>query len=144
MLCILNLGTVRMLCNLYVGPGSPFSFIMNYTIHTNRIWNLHVSILPFIYCHTRLHLEFSDKLKIWQVPACNIEPRSGNTSWKNHPPTHQPYRFSQLECAVPPLLFSHLRILCGVPTFVWISDQIPSNWMCDVPSFLRILCGVPP
>ena len=29
------------------------------------------------YCNTWLHLEFSAKLKIWQVPACKMEPRSG-------------------------------------------------------------------
>ena len=44
------------------------------------------------YCHTRLHLGFSAKLRIWQVPACKMEPRSGIISWKNHPPT-QPYGF---------------------------------------------------
>ena len=29
------------------------------------------------YCHTRLHLGFSAKLRIWQVSACKMEPRSG-------------------------------------------------------------------
>ena len=38
-------------------------------------------------CHTRLHLGFSAKLRIWQVSACKMESRSGNISWKNHPPT---------------------------------------------------------
>ena len=28
------------------------------------------------YCHTRLHLGFSAKLRIWQVPACKMEPQS--------------------------------------------------------------------
>ena len=29
------------------------------------------------YCHTRLHLGFSAKLRIWQVSACKMEPQSG-------------------------------------------------------------------
>ena len=29
------------------------------------------------YCHTLLHLGFSDKLRVWQVPACKMGPRSG-------------------------------------------------------------------
>ena len=29
------------------------------------------------YCHTRLHLGFSAKLRIWQVPICKMEPLSG-------------------------------------------------------------------
>ena len=29
------------------------------------------------YCHTRLHLGFSAKLRIWQISACKMEPRSG-------------------------------------------------------------------
>ena len=35
------------------------------------------------YCHTRLHLGFSAKLRIWQVPACKMEPRSGIIFCKN-------------------------------------------------------------
>ena len=50
------------------------------------------------FCHTRLHLGFSAKLKIWQVPTCKMEPRSGIISCNNgppihpstHPPTHPP------------------------------------------------------
>ena len=46
------------------------------------------------YRHTRLHLGFSAKLRILQVPACKMEPQSGNISWKNHPATtHPPYGF---------------------------------------------------
>ena len=44
-----------------------------------------------IYCHTRLHLGFSAKLKNWQVPACKIEPRSGIILRKpTHPTTRSP------------------------------------------------------
>ena len=44
-----------------------------------------------IFCHTRLHLGFSAKLRIWQVPACKMEPRSGIIFCKNRPdrPTSQ-------------------------------------------------------
>ena len=30
-----------------------------------------------VYCHTRLNLGFSAKLKIWQVPACKMESQRG-------------------------------------------------------------------
>ena len=55
--------------------------------------------LSCFYCHTRLHLGFSAKLRIWQVPACKMEPRSGNISWKNHPP--RPYGFFLLNILNP-------------------------------------------
>ena len=46
------------------------------------------------YCHTRLHLGFSAKLRIWQAPACKMEPRSGMIMYlqppTHHPPTHPP------------------------------------------------------
>ena len=38
---------------------------------------------------------------------------------------------SNLQCLLLPL--KHFKILCDIPTLVWISDQIPSNGMCDVP-----------
>ena len=46
------------------------------------IWHLPLHILLsfsfwVVCCHTRLHLGFSAKLRIWQVPACKMEPRSG-------------------------------------------------------------------
>ena len=71
---------------------------------TNKYFVLHVQD----YCPTQLHLVFSDKLRIWQVPACKMEPRSGNVSWKK-PPTHPTIwiflfeyltRCPQMECAV--------------------------------------------
>ena len=40
------------------------------------------------HCHTRLHLGFLAKLRIWQVPACKMEPRSGYISGKK--PATQP------------------------------------------------------
>ena len=56
-----------------------------------------------------------------------------------HPPTdHMDFlvltKYLQSECAVsPPLLLKHLRILCGVPTLVWTSDQMTQIEMCGVP-----------
>ena len=57
-----------------------------------------------IYCHTRLHLDFSAKLRIWQVSTCKMEPRSGTiiTDWASQPSTY----FDTLA----------LSMLCGVPT----------------------------
>ena len=40
-------------------------------------------VIVFWYCHTRLHLGFSAKLKIWQASACKMEPRSGIIFCKN-------------------------------------------------------------
>ena len=72
---------------------------------------LHIS---YIYIAT-LHLGFSVKLRIWQVPACKMEPRSGIIYWLG-PPTHQPPTHPQLSffykcCAVSPPQQSK----CGVP-----------------------------
>ena len=50
---------------------------------------------PTQYCHTRLHLGLSTKLRIWQVPVCKMEPQSGfimyqklHTDPPTRPPTH--------------------------------------------------------
>ena len=45
-----------------------------------------------------LHLGFSAQLRIWQVPTCKMEPRSGNISWRNHPPTHPPTHHIDFPC----------------------------------------------
>ena len=31
----------------------------------------------YCFCHTRFHLGFSSKLRIWKVSSCKVEPRSG-------------------------------------------------------------------
>ena len=51
-----------------------------------------------------------------------------------HPPTQPPATYVR-----------KAWILCGVPTLVWRSDQIPSNGMCGVPPLLlkRTLRNVP-
>ena len=48
----------------------------------------HFILLP--YCHTRLHLGFSAKLRIWQVSACNMEPLSGISFVQDQPDTADP------------------------------------------------------
>ena len=40
------------------------------------------------YCHTRLHLGISAKLRIWQVSACKMEPQSVIIICLNRPPDH--------------------------------------------------------
>ena len=42
------------------------------------------------YCHTWLHLGFSAKLGIWQVPTCKMEPQSGYIFCQNRPPGWPP------------------------------------------------------
>ena len=61
------------------------------------------------YCHTRLHLGFSVKLRIWQVPACKMEPQKGIIG---PPPTYPQLSFFFQCCTVSPLQQS----MCGVPT----------------------------
>ena len=58
-----------------------------------------------------LHLGFSAKLKIWQVSACKMEPRSGTiiTDWASQPasqPTSQPSTYLVFKCCAvsPPQL----------------------------------------
>ena len=65
----------------------------------------------FTYCHTRLHLGFSAKLRIWQVTTCKLEPRSGIIIWQNFLlPAPEPARSD------PPTAKLFLSMLCGVPT----------------------------
>ena len=55
-------------------------------------------------------------------------------------------RYPTIRCAVsPPLLLKHLRNLCGVPTQVWTSDQIPQIEMCGCQSSSTCIseCGTP-
>ena len=56
-------------------------------VHTHDCSRL---ISEQVYCHTRLHLGFSAKLRIWQALPCKMEPRSGNiaklsSSWLVQP-----------------------------------------------------------
>ena len=52
------------------------------------------NIPGLIYCHTRLHLGFSAKLRIWQVPASKMEPRSGIIFCLNRPAGRPPDHLS--------------------------------------------------
>ena len=59
-------------------------------------WSINVHRTPletpvnflYCFCHTRFHLGFSSKLRIWKVSSCKVEPRSGiifghNPTWHN-------------------------------------------------------------
>ena len=62
------------------------------------------------FCHTRLHLGFSDGLKIFQVPTFKIEPQSGCIMQKT-PSTHQPNSLSwDMEISAQLSLIKYLRI----------------------------------
>ena len=78
----------------------------------------------FQYCHTRLHLGFSAKLRIWQASACKMEPRSGIISCKK-PSTHPPRHLS----------------LEGLDLSINLSDHmsVPTYYVCP-----HLLCLSPP
>ena len=67
------------------------------------------------YCHTRLHPGFSAKLRIWQVPACKMESRSGifflqYTHPPIHPPIHPPAKYLE-SCKFQLARWSHKVVL---------------------------------
>ena len=70
------------------------------------------------YCRTRLHLGFSAKLRIWQVSACKMEPRSGTkiTGPASHPPPSNPS--TEPKC-------SWINILVNL---VWINTTMNLRW----------------
>ena len=58
-------------------------------------------------CHTRLHLGFSAKLRILEVPVCKMEPRSGIIFCKNRP-THRLRNLTRPPSLVLKLIYYHL------------------------------------
>ena len=56
----------------------------------------------------RLHLGFSAKLTIWQVPTCKMEPRSGNIM-QLEPPTKIEAKVSDLEIILSLLGTGHCQ-----------------------------------
>ena len=102
---------------------------------------LYYSILH--YCHTRLHLGFSAELRIWQVPGCKMEPRSGTISWKNRPPTHPPtwpYGFWFCVSLSPPIMSVPIYYVC--PHLLCLSPAImsvPIYYVCP-----HLVCLSPP
>ena len=117
-------------------------------------------VLPFqhrgsgtCFCHTRLHLGFSSKLKIQQVPACKMEPQSGIIIVRNQlsarpaglPTTQPPQCLRSSISALTDQILTKLQIqifvtqLCGVPTLslnIWPGF---SNWnvRCPLDQFLH-------
>ena len=66
-----------------------------------------------------LNLGFSAELRIWQVPACKMEPRSGINSCKNRPDQTRPdhpaqFAFNVVRCPHP-INTPHQQSMCGVP-----------------------------
>ena len=108
---------------------SPFSWTTGNNISGHYIRNF------FLYWHSRLHLGLSAQLKIWQVSACKIEPRSGNISWKNRPP--RPYGFFLWNILHSEsgfvLVCPHL--LCLSPPFM----SVPTFYVCP-----HLSCLSPP
>ena len=102
----------------------------------NLAWH---SLVPAC-CHTRLHLGFSAKLRIWQVPACKMEPQNGVILWLG-PPTAKLFFVNVVRCPHP----NKVCVACGVP---------PSQYMlsfnvvrCPHPlcsTHQEDVCGVPP
>ena len=115
--------------------------------------------VPQLFCHTRLHLGYSARLRIWQVPTCKMEPRSGIIVLINHPTTHPPAgQTCHQDCAMspictlnnkfalsPPLLLTHLGILCGVPTIACVIRVVQCPPTCTLKNKCVVgVCGVPP
>ena len=94
----------------------------NWLVDKNQLFTclgFHLDQTGPFYCHTRLHLGFSANLRIRQVPACKMEPRSGNIFCKNRPdrPTSQSSLrscFCFQCCAVSPL--PPTLAPCSIPT----------------------------
>ena len=75
--------------------------------------------------HTPLHLGFSARMRIWQVPACKMELRSGNISWKKQPPTHD----MDFSCWIKHTLsLECLCSLCSVWGLSWILNLKSRVW----------------
>ena len=104
---------------------------------------------PQDYCHTRLHLGFSANLRIWQVPACKMEPQRGIILTK--PPATRRTPFSNrsndywepvLMCGVPPY-WPPVQKVCAVsPPPYWH----PVQKICEVspPPGIHFFCAVSP
>ena len=80
-----------------------------------------------LFCHNWLNLGFSFKLRIWQVPACKMEPQRGIILMK--PPTRhpQPIFSNRSNDYWGPVL------MCGVPYWppvqkVCVVPPPPSYW----------------
>ena len=97
-----------------------------------------------MYCHTRLHLGSSARLKIWQVPACKMEPRSGIISCNN------PIHFTKVSELVQQnnhilnigQMSDIFRVSCGALEGVWkMSGRcLDGTWKVFSPSGRCLKC----
>ena len=76
------------------------------------------SVAIYKYCHTRLHLGFLAKLRIWQVPACFLSKSAGRLAGR------QAGRSTGLSCMSPSIM--------SVPPIM----SIPTSYVCPHLSFL--------
>ena len=96
------------------------------------------------FCRTQLHYGFSAKLKIWEVPACKMEPQSGVILWLGpsapHPSTHPQLSF--FCCAVSPPQQSMCAAVSRPPSKCFLS------MLCGVPTpiipLIKMVCAVSP
>ena len=130
-----NMNTFAQVYNLQVIAGLGVGGEINWYVWRHWIKILGHDLIWFLwFCHTRLHLEFSAKLRIWQVPTCKMEPRSGIIIWQNLLlPAPEPARTD------PPTAKLFLSMLCGVP----IPILTPINKVC-VPIFSKKTLGFLP
>ena len=111
--------------------------LLNHKIFVSTILQqMFILLMESSFCHTRLHLGFSAKLRIWQVPACKMEPRSGTiiTDWASQPAS-QP-------ASPPPTYFDTSAILTFCPHLLCLSPPImsvPTYYVCP-----HLLCLSPP
>ena len=114
--------------------------IVQYSYECSHKWSSKCSY-KFSYecCHTRLHLKFSAKLKIWQVPACKMEPQSGKIMWK----TPLPYLVNVFRLSSGCLKDIYMvseQCLGGVCR---VSNLMESVWMRDSAPYIFRLCREP-
>ena len=86
------------------------------------------------YCHTRLHLGFSAKLRIWQVPACKMEPQS-DYIMQSGPATQPPHQLEIrilsffFQCCMVSLSTKYVQSL-PLPSYVFLCCVLPTNtWL---------------
>ena len=98
-----------------------------------------------VYWHTRFHLGFSAKLRIYQVPTCKMEPQIGIIIIRNQPadhPTDHPTT-SIFEDLYPS--FHWNLVPCPHHSLDNWPNNLHLNVRCPPPLLLihhRILCGV--
>ena len=84
--------------------------------YLTNIWPIFVQCC----CHTQLHLGFSTKLKIWQVPTCKMDPWSGIILWIV---THQ--NLMKINTKKTEIMKFNFRTSLDFPPIFTIGDSCP-------------------